>query len=196
MKKHLIIVCMVMFGLFLGQNVYAEFGLKGGVNFANLTDGDGDTKTGLVFGAFYAYELNDSFSIQPELLYIQNGSKATEDGVTVKFNMDYLQIPVLAKLKFQGSETVQPYVLAGPYVGLKMSAKLKAEAGDSSGETDLDGAKGTDFGVTLGAGVAVKMGTGNILVEARYNMGLTKVFEDPLENKNTAFSLMVGYGFN
>jgi hypothetical protein len=197
MKKHLIIVCMVVFGLFLGQNAFAEFGLKAGLNFSTVSDTDGDSKTGLIFGAFYSYELNDSFSIQPELLYIQNGNKAEEGGITFKTKLDYLVIPVLAKFKFQGSETVKPYVLAGPYLGLKMSAKLSAEGDGGSADTDLDGAKGTTFGVTFGAGIGVKMGDGNILVEARYNLGLSNIYDaDYLDCKNRSFSLMVGYGFN
>lgn len=196
MKKNLVIVCMVLCSLFIGQTVFAEIGIKAGANFATVSDSDeGETKTGLIFGVYYAYDLNDSFAIQPELLYIQNGVKVSDSGATLKWNFDYLVIPVLAKYKFEASETVKPYIMAGPYLGFKLSAKIKGESDDVSLEADIDEAKGTDFGVVFGGGVGVTMGSGQLLLEARYNLGLSEIMED-YTSKNRSFSLMVGYAFN
>ncbi|WP_304038414.1 outer membrane beta-barrel protein [Mesonia mobilis] len=67
-----------------------EFGVKAGVNLANLnTDGDIDGKTSFYLGAVAEFGLSESFALQPELVYSMQGAD--------ELDLSYINIPVLAK---------------------------------------------------------------------------------------------------
>ncbi|MBC7364539.1 MAG: PorT family protein, partial [Candidatus Aminicenantes bacterium] len=85
-----------------------KFGVKGGITLANIKavpdtfEGyKWENKMGLVGGVFAEVGLAKGFSLQPEVLYIQKGAKISvsegEITGTVKFNVDYIEIPVLLK---------------------------------------------------------------------------------------------------
>lgn len=68
---------LVLFGcMFLQAQTEMRFGVKGGANFtffkvAEASFGPNpETATGFYFGGFTDFEINESFSIQPEVLYI------------------------------------------------------------------------------------------------------------------------------
>jgi len=101
-----------------------QFGIKAGGNMAKPTGADADAiadtlknKVGFVGGIFIAFNLSHSLSIQTEVLYTMKGAgleETTVDGtVEGKLYGDYLEIPVLLKLKFL-SGGIQPFLFAGP----------------------------------------------------------------------------------
>jgi opacity protein-like surface antigen len=190
MKKTLLVLSLVVCFLMGSMNlVAASYGVKGGINFAKVTDVvDGtDTKmrTGISLGLFLEYELSENLSIQPEVLYSMKGIKLESLLGDVEWKLDYIDIPVLLKYKFGSGESMKPYLLVGPYIGIKASDKVDSPLG----EYDAD-AKSMDFGMTLGLGAQIS----NFLVEARYSMGLAKVFDDA-DSKNSVFNIMIGYAF-
>ena len=75
------------------------------------------------------------FALQPELHWTQKGFRFAETfdvpvgrfnvpaGADATFRTNYLELPVLAKLKL-GNDLVQAYAAAGPSVGYAMNAKL------------------------------------------------------------------------
>ena len=99
MKKLMLLAAVAVFGL---SNVNAQevkFGVKAGVNFASLTgdDADGlDGKTGFHVGGVAVIGISEKFAVQPELVYSSQGAKDTEEGVDVDYNLDYINLPVLA----------------------------------------------------------------------------------------------------
>ena len=195
MKKMimLLVIAVLMVGT---TSVYGEgFGVKAGVNMASMSDFDNSKSLlGFAFGGYYSFSLSENVEIQPEVLFSQKGVKFEETigvfDLTESFNLTYLEIPILFKYNFSG-ETLKPYVFAGPYIGLKLSAKYKREVnGVEAPDEDLDGVKGMDFGATFGAGFAY----GSISLDVRYSLGLAKVAEDG-DTKNSSLSVMVGYGF-
>ncbi len=187
-------------------------GLKGGMNIANLhgkgvkviEEGIGTdlvSKMGFCAGGFITYNINDMFAIQPELLFSMKGAKAEREieGETAKlaFNLNYLEIPVLAKLSIPTPGNVKPSLFVGPSLAIKLSGKLKTEIAGESEEEDLEDLKSTDFGLVFGAGIDFALGQGKLTVDARYTLGLTKAdeSEEELDIKNGAISIMVGYSF-
>jgi hypothetical protein len=199
-------------------NAYAggmTVGAKLGANIANLRgefmSDEVSAKTGAVLGGFFSFAVNDVFAIQPEVLvFSEKGAK--EDFVVgsqiVEFKLvhDYLEIPVLVKAMIPVEGTVKPSVFAGPALGLKLRAKARAESGTMAAEMDLDELgielKSTDFGLTFGGGVGIDRGKSVIVIDGRYTMGLTDIWEIDLEDgttyepevKNGVFSITVGYG--
>lgn len=180
-------------------------GPKIGANFANLygenvkeaeeeLGEDFKSKLGICVGGFITFNISEMFAIQPEVLYSMKGSKAegTLFGETfkVKFNLSYLEIPVLVKLRITTRGNVKPNIFAGPSLAIKLSGKTKTEYAGESEEDDLEDIKDTDIGLIIGAGVDF----GKLTVDLRYNLGLTKLSEED-DVKNKAISLMIGYSF-
>lgn len=168
------------------------FGIKAGVNFANIAGddtGDLNSLTGFVGGGFAAIPMSPTLSIQPEVFYSQKGAKYEELGTDVSLKLDYIDIPVLLKFTMAGEGT-KPFFLFGPSIGFSVSSKVSA--GDVS--MDLDGVASTDFGLVFGIGVNFQ----KFLIEGRYGLGLSDINDDETvteTNNNTAFQLMLGYSF-
>jgi hypothetical protein len=142
------------------------------------------------------------FSVQPELLFIQKGEQYDAEGVVTKAKLNYLELPVLAKVSF-GSETVKGYVNAGPSVAFGLMGKQTVEGGPNAGETDIRFGDGSgegrrsldnrfDFGLQFGGGASIGAGPGSMVVDVRYGLGLTDLNDDT-RSKNRAFAFMLGY---
>ena len=165
-------------------------GVLGGLNLANVTtDPDAgdvlDNLTGFGAGAVFNFEFPSGFCIQAEPMYLQAGTKAsnTSGGVTeeLKIKANYISLPVLFMYAFQtGKNQVQPYIFAGPSLGLLVSANLSATVSNNnasvSGDYDVkDSLKTTDFSALFGAGIIIPAGSSKIFLEGRYSLGLSDI---------------------
>jgi hypothetical protein len=179
-------------------------GIKAGMNFARLSGIDVDQnwkyRMAVVGGAFFTLKFNDLLAIQPEILYSQKGPKwdaplydVALDG-TVK--LDYLEIPVLIKILIPvgANARIRPNLFAGPYMGFKMSARLKYTWGSTSEDRTIDQIKSTDFGYVFGGGLDFVVGKGKITLDVRYGMSFSTIFTDSTQ-KNQTISAMLGYSF-
>jgi hypothetical protein len=153
-----------------------------------------ESKLGFCIGGFITFGISEMFAIQPEVLYSMKGSKAEgivlAESFKVEFNLSYLEIPVLLKVRIPTRGTVRPSIFAGPYLAIKLSGKSKIEYAGESEEEDLEDLKDTDIGLVLGAGIDF----GKLTVDLRYNLGITKIPEED-DVKNKVISLMIGYSF-
>lgn len=179
--------------LTLSSCVCHNLGLKTGVNVATLNGDDTDdldSRTGMFFGGFAELCITDEIAIQPEILYSQQGTKFSSEGYDVKFKLDYLNVPVMAKFKLSEEFMVE----AGPQVGVLLSAKEEFESSMDSFEDDAkEDYKNIDFGANVGVAYQFENG---LNLGARYNFGLSKVDENPDENKkNGVFQFSVGFRF-
>ena len=142
--------------------------------------------------------------MQPEILYVQKGTKWSEtlegEEFTGKYELDSVEVPLLLNFSFPiaGSSFV-PSVYAGPYAGFNTRAKVKVtEAGESYSEDFKDEVKDTEFGLTFGIGLGKKIGHGKIVLDVRYDLGLTNIAEGMAEGesvKNKTWLFMLGYYF-
>ncbi|MET0945252.1 MAG: porin family protein [Flavobacterium sp.] len=185
MKKIIMAAVAVMaFAFSNAQEV--KFGVKAGVNFANLGgDADGSSLTGFHVGGLAEIKLSDKFAIQPEILYSAQGSDFSEDGFDDELKISYLNVPVMAKYYVIDKLSIE----AGPQVGFLLSAK-------EEGEDAKDFLNSVDFGVNFGAGYDF---TENFFAGVRYNVGLSNVADtedsDDFKMNNSVFSVSVGYKF-
>lgn len=186
------------------------FGIKGGFTLANrVSEPDNfegypfKSKMGLVGGVFVNKGIARGFSIQPELLYVQKGAKITvpEEDAKVDFIFDYIEIPLLLKYSFskEGSKLI-PSVFAGTFFGLSTARKMKITVGPDSETEDLkEDTKSSEFGLTFGAGFDWPLGSGRIVVDARFDLGLTDIVkpevEEPSYMKTRTWLFMIGYSF-
>jgi hypothetical protein len=204
------------FLLCLGMSipVFAQsgIGLRLGANIStvNVSGDDLDDElepqnlNGFAFGLVAELGLGKNFSLQPELLYSQHGFAIDESalGQTIikgEQRYSYLQVPVLAKLKF-GPEFFKINLVAGPHFGFG-TGKVKSEyeafglGKESLSESWEDAGLNTfDFGVTGGAGISIGAGPGYLGLDARYQLGLANLPDEPdddikIRNRNLQFSL-------
>jgi hypothetical protein len=142
--------------------------------------------SGLTFGVTGRYVSEKYFKMicgaQLELNYTQLGWKEkVPEGATGTYQrtMNYIQIPFLAHLGF-GKELrgLQFFVNAGPQIGFLLSESQKFSSDfDISGRTITTqygkmAEKKFDYGIAAGAGLELRTGAGNFLLEGRYYYGL------------------------
>lgn len=206
MKKFiLLIVVFFAFSTMFSQGII--FGVKAGVNLANLNSSvsefndEFEMRTAFHVGGVADVSISEQFSLQPELIYSSVGTKfeESEGGVTAKFQsiINYLSIPFMAKYYVAEGFSLQ----AGPQVGFVLSATDKLEisgAGEFDGteEDDIkEDLESIDFG--LGFGAAYKMQNG-LFFDARYGLGLSNIAKE-IDNdewvKNNVIQVSVGYMF-
>ncbi|WP_025743828.1 porin family protein [Aquimarina pacifica] len=168
--KKLILIAIAFIGLSITSKAQdIKFGFKGGVNLATINGDDisdqVDGRTGYHIGAVVQLSLAETIALQPELLYSAQGIEDTD--------IDYLNLPVLFKLKFAKILSVE----AGPQFGFVVNDNFEVGEPESF---DLSGA--------VGAGVEF----GPFFGQLRYNFGFTDVVED-VDGKNSNFQISVGY---
>jgi hypothetical protein len=165
-----------------------RFGVKGGASIANVNgdfvDGLSDWKSTVGFcgGIFLEFNFGRVLTIQPEVLYTMKGAD-TGDG---KLKFDYLEIPVLLKLRIpMGS--VHPFVFAGPAFGFNLKALIEG--------IKIEDMPSSDYSAVLGGGLQLGR---SIHIDVRYTMGLQKLEIPDLETidlKNGVFSATIGLAF-
>ena len=112
--KNVYKLLVVLFLISLTSQTFAQptFGIKGGVNFANMVMKDDDDtysddfkmKLGFQIGGTAEFVINEMFSFEPALMLSTKGTKMEFDiegtDITVKTNLMYLDIPLNGKAYF------------------------------------------------------------------------------------------------
>lgn len=184
--KKLLFIAAISLGVVVSANAQeTKFGVKAGVNLANVTGDveETDMAIGFQVGGYVHLGLSDAFAIQPELLFDNKGFSQEFGDETFRTTLNYITIPVLAKYMI----TDGLHIHAGPQVGILMSAT------DDDGEDISDGLKSTDFGIAAGAGYSLDSGLNFF---ARYSTSLSTISdEDDFDIMNSVISVGVGYSF-
>ncbi|GGF05703.1 porin family protein [Hymenobacter cavernae] len=189
-----------------------RLGIKAGANLSNLSGDLEDedrfqNKTGFVGGIMLNVPLlADNFlSLQPELLYSQKGFK--NDGSALfgsyryegKANYNYLDLPVLAKIK-----AGPIFFEAGPQLSYLLNRKDEtrrffngSQIDYTATEQDLDNVNRFEIGYAAGVGVQVL----GAILDVRYNGSFTDFTKngyqgDDLRNaRNSVFQASLGFLF-
>jgi hypothetical protein len=109
-----------------------------------------------------------------------------KNATDAKVNYGYINIPILANYYVVKGLAIK----AGIQPGFMVSAKAKQ--GDTSVNIK-DNCKKFDFAIPVGVSYEIA----NVVIDARYNIGLTKTMKgDGVEKtKNSVFQFTVGYKF-
>lgn len=173
-----------------------QFGVKGGVNFANVTGDDfdsPDSRTSFNAGFIAEVPFTDRFSIQPEVLYSGQGFDVKQNfagvDINAEYQLDYIQIPVLAKIYLIKGLNVQ----AGPQIGFKINEKIDYDLPGNVYDGDVEKDDVQDINLGLAAGVEYKFDNG-FFVQGRYNYGFTELIKDQ-DVHNSVFQAGVGFMF-
>lgn len=164
-----------LFGIFLCSVCYSNaqmsYGVKAGVNISSLT---GEFKRGIGqksminFHAGFVTEfpLSDRFSLQPEAYFSRQGTQIVQpNGNEIKYHLDYVNIPVLAKFYIvEGYSSVE----IGPQFSVQTSEKL---------DPNVDGKEEytRDFDKALVLGTTYQFDNG-LFCSLRFNVGFSDLF--------------------
>ncbi|HLT52608.1 MAG TPA: porin family protein [Flavobacteriaceae bacterium] len=172
MKKALLIMALGLIS-FTSFSQDAQYGVRAGYNISNLDFEPGPVsrnmhRNGFALGFFAEYNLSPSFAIAPELQYSAEGAKDEE------FRVDYLNLPVLFKVKLGERFAIG----VGPQASLKIH-----EFEDGYKNFVFSGVGGVEF-----------MVSDVLFLDARFNYGFMNIFDDeiPFEAKNQ--NIQIGFG--
>lgn len=167
---------------------HGHFGIKGGLNLSTLR-GESDVysnKTGFHVGMFYHIHISQHLAIQPELLYSLQGAKVKNTILKNNLKLSYINLPILAQYMFDNGFRLE----TGPQPGVLVSAKQHYNGTDIDIKDNL---KTLDLSWAFGVGYITSKKWG---IDARYNLGITKVPETGGGNyKNGVFQIGLFYQF-
>lgn len=202
--KHFMVLVTLSFISALSTQVYSQssigLGIEGGVNMANINVTPNFTtngRTGILIGAFADIGLSRTIYLRPGIRYVSKGFSNTDNGITYTDKLSYLEIPALLKVSFPLTE-VKPYLLAGPTLGIQLSANEEATDGVQVQTADASSIyESIDFGLYFGAGVDFHVSKVDMFVGGGYSMGLSNIVKQTnISGKNYGFQLTGGIKFN
>jgi hypothetical protein len=192
MKKILLLILVA--GLVSFADAQIQFGVKGGVNLANLNlsnsglAGYYKSITKFNAGVVASIPLSKMFYLQPEVIFSEQGSVVPET-TNVKFevNTQYINVPVLFKYLHKSGLFAE----TGPQVGFLTAADVSYATKYSI----KNSSEPVDFSWAFGAGY--KLPCMNLGVDARYNLGLTTMDKSSSSGtvKNSVFQIDLFYQF-
>jgi hypothetical protein len=207
MKRLMIVSLAVLFmAALVPQNLSAGFGIKGGYALSKFAAASPDPIPFLfgnlnspVGGIYFSLGLGP-LAIQPEILYVRMGSEYEVDEANdLKWQLDYVQVPVLLKLRIIPLGPIRPVIYAGGYGAYLFKARGVMTVDGVSEEADIiDDYQKYDYGVVGGVGLDFKLPGITFSVEGRYNYGLKNILVDPSAGdslKNRSMMALVGIGF-
>ncbi|MFT5566930.1 MAG: hypothetical protein ACI81Y_001878, partial [Glaciecola sp.] len=174
------------------QNNSTRFGIKGGLNLSKMHEQDDDDEysddylmnPGFHLGVTVDISVDGFLSFESGLIFTTKGMKIEEnsEGVdgTAKLILYYLDIPLLFKTTFELNDELNIFAVFGPYYGVGLSEKVKAEAEDQGitveieediewgDNEDSDLFKRLDMGLSFGGGIEVN----SVLIGVFYDLGL------------------------
>ncbi|HMS09450.1 MAG TPA: porin family protein [Pyrinomonadaceae bacterium] len=243
------VLAMVTLGTAQSGEKEVHIGIKGGFSLPNLVGGDEqeitrDYKSRFApnFGGYVEFDATRNVAIQAGIDYAPQGGKRNGiQPITAPIpllpplpagqyyygdfentaKLEYLEFPVLGKYTWRRGRSVQPYVNAGPYVGVLLKATQVTRGSstifaDRNGtpilippvnqplppipfdaETDVtDSLNRANFGLTGGGGLKFPTKGNYWFLDVRASYGLTTLQKDTAnDGKSRTGNLVVSVGF-
>ena len=170
-------------------------GVKAGFNFSTVSQGDlkkaPDARTSFYVGASYEFPIiEDLLSIQPEIIYSQQGFEKremiSEERFKSIYKVNYITVPVLARYYIVRGFSLD----AGPQFSLRVQDDFRISENDAESSL-LQQTNCFDFGLSGGLSFQFESG---IFINGRYTRGFREIIEGS-NAKNTVIQFGIGYKF-
>jgi len=185
MKKLLVVLLVALCAVFTVNAIGPEFGVKAGLTMGNMVWGDQEPsefdkdmfRQGLTGGIMMEIPLGP-LSLGAEALYTQKGEKeewdfGEGDVMTWTYKLDYIEVPVMAKLAL----IPMLKIYGGVSFGFLTKAEVEYEWLEETETYDMkDFMNKTEMGAIFGAQVKISQ----LILDARFNMGLTDIRNEDL----------------
>jgi hypothetical protein len=179
MKRIIIITFFVFVGISqLHAQLSIKPGVKAGVDFSRLTNFNSDFKTGFYLGGQLAIKFNKVYTLQPELMYSQQGASRSNDllylydsynpgpafygDTSTKYTIDYLSLSAINKFYFGGGF----HLVVGPSLDFKVNDNFP---NDFYSKDPI----GFDFAIIGGVGYSFSNG---LSFDARFKQGMVDIY--------------------
>ncbi|UCE23886.1 MAG: PorT family protein [Candidatus Zixiibacteriota bacterium] len=200
------LTCVILIGLLIGAaaatpaqaghrielgpifalNASKFFGQEADSAFDNDDQWTLNTITG---GALARFNFNEKLSVAAQVIYGKRGGRffntepSTDTMSTYSFivRLDYIEIPVLLRLRPELHSNLNPYIIAGPSIAFAVSGEFEVRLTEttSEGETitedrtldrwDLYNASDIQLGMVIGVGLDLQLDRYGFAVEGRYS---------------------------
>lgn len=184
-------------------SLMAQIGIKGGLNFAKVskaTDINSSSRSGFHAGLFLALPSKKIISSRTELLFSRQGYDYKNATNTGNVNLDYIHMGQLMSINI----TKYFSLMFGAQTSYLISAQVDSSNNTGNGYESkiMDLYNRIDYGYAVGAEVHPVMG---LIIGARYNVSLAKVYKDiqsfqrpsftSEDARNNLIQLYVGWRF-
>ena len=189
--------------------LFAQIGIKAGLNFANVTNAssiNNSSRTGFHAGVFLAPGGKSIMGFRTELLYSKQGYNYKSNTNTGEVSLDYILMPQLTTISITKYFQLQ----LGAQMAFLINAKVDSSNGTSTGNASVD--KIMDyynrFDYGFAGGVEIHPVAG-LLIGARLNISLGNMYKDigttttgtppsfipKVDVKNNVFQVFAGWTF-
>ena len=225
-RNRLVFIITCLLSLIICTDLRAQLGVKIGISFSALLSSNADDFrqflgyevewiqygesrpiSGIQFGVFYNIKLSDNFDLQPEINFIPRGywfDQTPLYDTRYKIKINYLELPLIIKYKAP-LNSINFNVYTGPFAAIKLNANGHLEYEGIQKIESLDCVKDFDYGMVMGLGSEFKVGTGQLLIDLKFNWGLHNMmsqpdeyidlYENPGRVRNLSLTLLTGYSF-
>ena len=178
----------------------AYFGLRAGWNVGHISSDiefldAASPISRMNFGVVAGVQVSPYVPVALEagLLYSGKGGKMKELGENTVYHLDYLEVPVVAKLALPVDASIVLQPLMGFYVAGAVAGGAKDYSSRTTYEIFNDQAfRRFDAGMRIGCGFNIMM----LYAELSYDLGLANISHDEFQHARTrTFSLTVGFDF-
>jgi hypothetical protein len=183
----------------------ADFGVKAGLNFANVTSAssiNAASRSGYVVGVFIGSPPMGLLGFRSELLFSRQGYDFGANMKTGSVTLDYLLLPSMMVINIGGVVQIQ----AGAQVAYLLKGSVEgASTGDPAADKIIDLFNRFDYGLAGGLEITPFKG---LLFGARINLSFGNLYKDPstfaggipsffpsINAKNNVIQLYTGYQF-
>jgi len=189
--------------LFIPFSICAQIGIKGGVNFANITKSssiNNSSRSGFHAGFFVASSAKKVIGSRTELMFSRQGYNYKTSTNTGSVNLDYIMLPQYMSINI----TKYFSILFGAQIAYLLNAKADSADGGGGMENKTSALYNRlDYG--YGGGVEVHP-VGGLIIGARVNISLGNLYKTPepgeqpsyipkVNVKNNLFQVYSGWKF-
>lgn len=183
-----------------------EIALKGGIAISRFestgTSSFDDNFVSTSFGGHARWRFG-RFALQPELHMVSRGASVSDDPLKERMRLEYMEIPLMIVVPVTVG-AFEPYAFGGPMLSLETRCRsiveqnqLKSNIGceDQATAHSFD-RRVFDYGVSAGAGISHRLGSGRVLIEGRHTWGLRDIYDGALEGvevRNRSLVFSIGY---
>jgi hypothetical protein len=155
-------------------------------------------RSGFHAGALLSVDFSRWIGTEVDALWVRNGFNDRGGAHMGAVESDYLELPVLVRLRLPTK--LSPHLLLGAKAAVALRCRISGVAGTGAGSCDDPffgmNRRSLDFGVLTGLGVTYPLGSGSFFIDALGDLGLRDFKQDPLPPgfaRNIAIHLSLGF---
>ena len=178
MRKCILFSALLVSTFFL----HAQIGIKGGLNFANVTNSssiNASNRSGFNVGVFYGSRF------RTELLFSRQGYDYKTNSTSGTVSLDYIMLPQLMSINITKLLMLQAGVQMAYLINAKVDSTTNSGGGNNPYGALMDYYNRFDYG--FGFGVELHPYKG-LLIGAKYNFGLGKLYKEVQSGQMPSFS--------